>query len=331
MEEVRVGIYKHCGLALTLAFCASFAASAVLAQAYPAKPIKFVSPQPPGGTFDLAIRVFSEQLQPALGQPMIIEHHAGAGTVIGLDYVAKQAPDGYTIIMSSSTHSIVPSLVKKLPFDPVKSFTPISLVAVSPFILVVRSDSPVKNVSDYIALAKAKPGAVTFGSSGVGTPLHFAGEMLKAMTGIDMLHVPYKGAAAVITAVLSGEITSSFAPGTLVLPQVKAGKMRAVANVGSVRTPAMPDLPNIGETVPGFALDSWFGVMGPAGLPRPIVDRLNTEFNRVAKDPQFIRDKLTPNGIDPAGTTPERLQEQLVTDIAKYAKVVKEARIPVEQ
>jgi tripartite-type tricarboxylate transporter receptor subunit TctC len=313
---------------LSAACAASFNA---VAQAYPSRPIKFVSPQPPGGTFDLAIRVYSEYLQPHLGQPMIIEHHPGAGTVVGLDYTTKQPPDGYTIILSSSTHAIVPSLVSRLPFDPVKSFTPISLVAVSPFMLVVRSDSPVKNVADYIAMAKAKPGSVTFGSSGVGTPLHFAGEMMKAMAGVDMLHVPYKGAAAVITAILAGEITSSFAPGALVLPQVKAGKIRAIGNVGSQRTPAMPDLPNIGETLPGFALDSWFGVMGPAGLPRPIVERLNTEFNRASKDPAFVRDKLLPNGIDPAGTTPERLQEQLVNDIAKYAKVVKDAGIKPEQ
>ena len=301
------------------------------AQAYPAKPIKFISPQPPGGTFDYVMRVFAERLQPALGQPLIIEHRPGGGTMVGLDYTSKQPTDGYTIVMSSSTHSILPSVVAKLPFDPVAAFDPISLVSISPFILVVRTDSSAQNAADYIALARSKPGAITFGSSGVGTPLHFAGEMMKAMAGVDMLHVPYKGAAAVITAVLSGEITSSFAPATLALPQLKAGKLRALGNVGSTRTPALPDLPNIGETLPGFALDSWFGVMGPAGLPRPIVDRLNAEFNRVARDAQFIKEKLLPAGIDPAGSTPERLREVLIADIAKYAKMVKDAKIKVEQ
>lgn len=300
------------------------------AQSYPLKPIKMVSPQPPGGTFDYAIRVFAERLQPVLGQPLVIEHRAGAGTVVGLDYVAKQAPDGYTLVMSSSTHAIMPSIVAKLPFDPVASFEPISLVAMTPFILVVRADSSVQNVADYVAMAKAKPGSITFGSSGVGTPLHFAGEMLKALTGVDMLHVPYKGAAAVATAILSGEIYSSFAPVTVVLPHIRAGKIRAIGNVGSARTPAMPDLPNIGETVPGFALDSWFGVMGPAGLPKPIVERLNAEFNRVARDPQFIKEKLLTAGLGPGGSTPERLREVLVADIAKYAKIVRDAKIKPE-
>jgi tripartite-type tricarboxylate transporter receptor subunit TctC len=317
-------------VSIPMASLALLLAAPALAQTYPTRPIKFVSPQPPGGTFDYAMRVFADRLQPTLGQPLIIEHHAGAGTVVGLDYTAKQAPDGYTIILSSSTHAILPSVVSKLPFDPVRAFEPVSLIAVSPFILVVRSDSSAQNVADYVALARAKPGAVTFGSSGVGTPLHFAGEMMKAMTGVDMLHVPYKGAAPVIQAVLSGEIVSSFAPATLVLPQIKAGKLRALGNVGSNRTPAMPELPNIGETVPGFAIDSWFGVMAPAGTPRPIVDRLNAEFNRVARDPQFVKEKLTPAGIDAAGTTPERLREVLVADIAKYAKIVQEAKIKVD-
>lgn len=301
-----------------------------IAQSYPVKPIKFISPQPPGGTFDYAMRVFAERLQPVLGQPLIIEHRAGAGTVVGLDYTAKQAPDGYTLVMSSSTHSILPSIVAKLPFDPVAAFEPISLVAMTPFILVVRSDSSAQNVADYVALARAKPGSITFGSSGIGTPLHFSGEMLKAMTGVDMLHVPYKGAAAVITALLSGEIYSSFAPATVALPQIKAGKLRALGNVGAVRTAAMPELPNIGETVQGFGLDSWFGVMGPAGMPRPVVERLNGEFNRIARDPQFIKEKLVTAGLDPGGSTPERLREVLVADIAKYAKIVKDAKIKAE-
>jgi tripartite-type tricarboxylate transporter receptor subunit TctC len=306
------------------------ATGAAVAQTYPAKPIRFVSPQPPGGTFDYAMRVFAERLLPALGQPLVVEHHAGAGTVVGLDYTAKQAPDGYTLVMSSSTHAVLPSVVAKLPFDPVKAFEPISQVASSAFILVVRSDTPVKNVTEYIAMARARPGSVSFGSSGVGTPLHFAGEMMKAMEKVDMLHVPYKGAAAVIQSVLSGEITSSFAPATLVLPHIKSGKLRAVGNVGSVRTASMPDLPNIGETVPGFALDSWFGIMGPAGMPKPIVERLNTEFNRVARDPQFAKEKLIPAGIDPGGSTPEKLRETLVGDIAKFAKIVRDAGIKAE-
>ena len=303
-----------------------------LAQNYPARPIKFVSPQPPGGAYDYLMRVFGERLQGPLGQPLVIEHHAGAALVVGLDYTAKQPPDGYTLLMSSTTHAIMPSLMPKLPFDPVRSFEPVSLVATAPLVLAVRADSPVKNVQDYIALARQKPGAITYGSSGVGTPLHFAGEMMKSMTGIDILHVPYKGAAAVVQGVLSGDLYSTFGPLTPLLPHMRSGKIRALATVGSRRSASVPDLPTIAESgLPGFAIDSWFGVFAPAGTPRPIIDRLNAEFNRVAQDPQFVKDKLIPAGLDGVGSTPEHLLEVLQGDIAKYAKIVKDAKIKPEQ
>ena len=302
-----------------------------LAQGYPAKPIKFVSPQPPGGAYDYLMRVLGERMQGALGQPLVIEHHAGAALVVGLDYTARQAPDGYTLLMTSTTHAIMPSLIAKLPFDPVRSFDPVSLVATAPLVLAVRSDTPVKNVQEYIALAKQKPGGVTYGSSGVGTPLHFAGEMMKSMTGIDILHVPYKGAAPVVQGVLSGDITSTFGPLTPMLPHIRSGKIRALGTVGSTRAAALPDLPTIAESLPGFALDSWFGVMAPAGTPRPIVDRLNAEFNRVVQDQSFVKEKLIPAGLDGAGSTPEHLEEVLKGDIAKFAKIVKDGKIKLEQ
>jgi tripartite-type tricarboxylate transporter receptor subunit TctC len=327
---MRKSIACHLGWALAawLLLCAP---AAVRAQAYPWKPIKFVSPQPPGGAYDYLMRVFGERIQGSLGQPLIVEHHAGAALVVGLDYTAKQPPDGYTLLMSSTTHAIMPSVMAKLPFDPVRAFEPISLVATAPLVLAVRSDSPAMNVQDYIALAKQKPGAITFGSSGVGTPLHFAGELMKSMTGIDMLHVPYKGAAAVVQGVLSGDIYSTFGPLTPLLPHIRSGKIRALGTVGSTRSASLPDLPTISESLPGFALDSWFGVFAPAGTPRPIVERLNAEFNRVAQDPQFVKDKLVPAGLDGTGSTPERLGEVLKSDIAKYAKIVKDAKIKVEQ
>jgi tripartite-type tricarboxylate transporter receptor subunit TctC len=300
-------------------------------QAYPVKPIKFISPQPPGGTFDYVIRVFAERLQVSLGQPVIVEHKTGAALLVGLDYTARQAPDGYTIIMSASTHAIMPNVVSKLPFDPVKSFEPVSLVAAAPFVLAVRADSAIKSLQDYITLAKSKPGAITFGSSGVGTPLHFAGELMKSMAAIDILHVPYKGAGPVVQAVLSGELHSTFGPLTPLLPHIRSGKIRALGMVGSSRTQVLPDVPTISELgLGGFALDSWFGVMAPAGTPRPIIDRLNGEFNRIAQDPQFAREKLLSAGVDGVGSTPERLLEVLKADIAKYAKIVKDSRIPVQ-
>jgi tripartite-type tricarboxylate transporter receptor subunit TctC len=304
-------------------------ADAVFAQSYPTKPIHFISPQPPAGTFDYVTRAFGERLQSSIGQPVVVENRAGAALVVGLDYTARQPPDGYTIVMSASTHAIMPNVVAKLPFDPVKSFEPVSLVAISIFVLAVRSDSPIKNVQEYIAFAKAKPGEITFGSSGVGSPLHFAGELMKSMTGVDILHVPYKGANPVVQALLSGELYSTFGPLTPLLPHIRSGKIRVLGMVGSARSQLLPDVPTISESgLKGFALDSWFGVFAPAGTPRPIVNRLNAELNRIAREPQFVREKLLPAGIEGVGSTPEHLMDVLEADIAKYAKIVKDARIP---
>ena len=197
-------------------------------------------------------------------------------------------------------------------------------------VVAVASTFPAQSLRELVDLVRSQPGKHAFSSTGIGSVFHLAGESLNRAAGIDMLHVPYKGGAPVMTALLAGELTSIFAPGTLAAPLVKAGKLRALGNMGSVRTSMMPDLPNIGETIPGYALDSWMGVMGPAGMPRAVVDRLNTEFNRFIRDPAFGREKLTPNGIDPLGTTPERMQEQLAADIDKYARIAQSAGIKPE-
>ena len=304
-------------------------AHAALGQGYPSKPIRFISPQPPAGTFDYVTRAFADQLQSFIGQPVIVENRAGAALVVGLDYTARQPPDGHTIVMSASTHAIMPNVMAKLPFDPVKSFEPVSLVAISIFVLAVRSDSPIKSVQEYITYAKAKPGEITFGSSGIGSPLHFAGELMKSMADVDLLHVPYKGAAPVVQAILSGELTWTFGPLTPLLPHIRSGKVRVLAMVGSARSQMLPEVPTISESgLKGFALDSWFGVFAPAGTPRAIINRLNTEFNRIARDPQFVKEKLLSSGIEGAGSTPEHLMDVLKADIAKYARIVKDARIP---
>lgn len=320
------------GSAIAIALAAAamvVSANAVFAQGYPSKPIRFISPQPPAGTFDYVTRAFGEQLQSLIGQPVIVENRAGAALVVGLDYIARQAPDGYNIVMSASTHAIMPNVMAKLPFDPVASFEPVSLVAISIFVLAVRSDAPIKNVQEFIAYAKAKPGEITFGSSGVGSPLHFAGELMKSMAGIDILHVPYKGANPVVQALLSGELYSTFGPLTPLLPHIRSGKVRVLAMVGSTRSQMFPDVPTISESgLKGFALDSWFGVFAPAGTPRTIINRLNTDFNRISRDPQFVKDKLLSVGIEGVGSTPEHLMDVLKSDIAKYAKIVKDAHIP---
>jgi tripartite-type tricarboxylate transporter receptor subunit TctC len=301
-------------------------------QEYPNKPIRFVAPQPPGGTFDYTVRVLAERLQASLGQPVIVENRPGAGTVIGSDFVARQPPDGYTLLMGSDTLSSLPSLTAKLPFDPIKDFTPIGSVATPPFVLVVSSSSPIRTVNEYIAAARAKPGSITFGSSGVGTPFQFAGELLKSMANIDMLHVPYKGAAQVVQALLTGELASSFAPLTPLLPHIGSGKLRPLAAVGSTRTTFLPDLPTIMEAVPlpGYAIEAWFGVLGPAGMPRALVDRLNGDINRIVRDPKFVKEKLLSAGLEPMGGTPQQLHERLQADIAKYARIAKDARIQPE-
>lgn len=325
MQPMRTFIAASAAAALALSTGAAFP------QAFPSRPIHFISPQPPAGTFDYTTRAFADRLQAAMGQPVVVENRAGAALVVGLDYTARQPPDGYTIVMSASTHAIMPNVMAKLPFDAVKSFDAISLVAISVFVLAVRADSPMRNVQEFIAYARAKPGEITYGSSGVGSPLHFAGELMKSMAGIDILHVPYKGANPVVQALLSGELSSTFGPLTPLLPHLRSGKVRAIGMVGSARSQTLPELPTISESgLKGFALDSWFGVFGPAGMPRPIVGRLNTELNRIARDPQFVKEKLLSVGIEGVGSTPEHLMDVLEADIAKYAKIVKDAHIPVQ-
>jgi tripartite-type tricarboxylate transporter receptor subunit TctC len=249
--------------------------------------------------------------------------------VIGSDYVAKQPPDGYTLLMAGDSMATLPSLVAKLPFDPIKDFTPIGTVGTPPFALVVPSGLPIKTANEYIAAAKAKPGSITFGTTGVGGPFHFAGELFKSLANVDILPVPYKGAAPIMQALLSGEIDSSFAPLSPLLPQIRAGKLRPLATLGSKRTRFLPDLPTLDEAVPlpGYALETWLAVFGPAKLPRPIVERLSSEIRRIVQDPKFVNEKLLANGMEPLEGTPEQLQERLKVEIAKYLTIAKNAGI----
>jgi tripartite-type tricarboxylate transporter receptor subunit TctC len=264
-----------------------------------------------------------------LGSPVIVENKPGAGTRIGAAYVAKQPADGYTLLLGSITMALLPSLTANLPFDPVKDFTPIGTVVYTPFALVVNAESPIKTVHDYISAAKARPGNLTFGSSGIGSTFHFAGELMKAMASIDVLHIPYKGSAQIAQAIIAGEVTSTFSPLTPLMPQIRAGRVRPLAALGSKRMLLLPELPTMAEAapLPGYAVEPWFGVFGPAGVPRAIVDRLNKEINQIVRDPQFVKEKLLPAGVEPLGGTPESLRELLESDIVKYAKIAKFANI----
>jgi tripartite-type tricarboxylate transporter receptor subunit TctC len=299
---------------------------------WPNRPIRLVVPLPPGGSPDYLSRLLAERLQPVLGQPLVVENRPGAAGNIARDFVAKAPADGYTILMSESAHVMSAAVVAKLPYDPIKDFEPIVLAAVIPFGLTVNVSMPVHSLKEFLDFAKASPRPLTYGTAGVGAPHHFATELLRSMTGINVVHVPYKGSAGIIPALLSGEIDFTIGAVNSLVPHFRAGKLRPIALAGTSRTALLPDVPTIAEAgpLPGYAVDVWLGVMAPAGTPRPIIDRLNTEINRVVRDPQIIKDRLTPVGLEPVGSTPERLLEVMKAELEKYTKIARDARIRPE-
>jgi tripartite-type tricarboxylate transporter receptor subunit TctC len=299
---------------------------------WPNRAIKIIVPLTPGGSNDFLGRLFAEQLQTRLGQPVVVENKPGAGGNVGTEFVAKQPPDGYTLLISSNTHVVNLNFFPKLPYDPIKDFEPISLVATIPFVFAVNANLPAKTVKEFIALAKAKPGTFTYGTAGIGTPHQLAAEMLNVRAGIDMVHVPYKGAAGIVPALLAGEITCTIGAMNSLLPHFRSGKLRPLAVAPATRTSLLPDVPTLAEAgpFPDFAVEIWLGVLAPAGTPRPIIDRLNAEINRIVRDPQTMKERLNPIGIESVGTTPERYMEIMKADIVKYARIVKEAKIKVE-
>ena len=318
---------------LALGAAVALPAGEAAAQAgWPSRPIRFVVPLPPGGSPDYLSRLLAERLQPALGQPLVVENKPGAGGNIAREFVARQPADGYTILMSESSHVMAAGIGARLPYDPIKDFQPISLVATIPFGLTVNAGMPVHSLKEFIAYAKASPRPLTYGTAGIGAPHHFAVELLRSMTGINVVHVPYKGSAGIIPALLSGEIDFTIAAVNSLLPHFKSGKLRPIAMAGSSRTAILPDVPTIAEAgpLPGYAVDVWLGVMAPAGTPLPIIDRLNSEINRVVRDPQIVRERLNTVGLEAVGTTPEQLLEVMKADLAKYTKLAREARIKPE-
>jgi len=318
---------------LALGAAVALPAGEAAAQAgWPSRPIRFVVPLPPGGSPDYLSRLLAERLQPALGQPLVVENKPGAGGNIAREFVARQPADGYTILMSESSHVMAAGIGARLPYDPIKDFQPISLVATIPFGLTVNAGMPVHSLKEFIAYAKASPRPLTYGTAGIGAPHHFAVELLRSMTGINVVHVPYKGSAGIIPALLSGEIDFTIAAVNSLLPHFKSGKLRPIAMAGSSRTAILPDVPTIAEAgpLPSYAVDVWLGVMAPAGTPRSIIDRLNGEINRVVRDPQIVRERLNTVGLEAVGTTPEQLLEVMQADLAKYTKLAREAQIKPE-
>lgn len=298
---------------------------------WPSKPITYVVPFPAGGTTDTLARLISQGLGQALGTTVIVENRPGAGGNIGSDYVAKAAPDGYTILGGTiSSHSINASLYPKMPYDPVKSFTPITLIGTNANVLVVNAASPFRSVKDIVAAAKAKPDSLSFASAGNGTSQHLAGELFKGMTGIRMTHVPYKGSGPAIQDVMAGQVPMMFDTTVVAAQHIQSGKLRALAVTSANRVKSLPDVPTMAEAgVPGYELQSWQAIFAPANTPKPIVDRLYKELAAIIKSPE-MQDRLEKLGMEPSAMSPEQLAEFQRNEIAKWAKVVKAANIKVD-
>ena len=298
---------------------------------YPIKGIRLVVPFPPGGPLDVIGRLIAQRLTEAWGQSVVVDNRPGAGGNIGADIVAKSAPDGYTVVMGAlSTHAVNPSLFPKMPYDAVKDFAPISLVAITPNVLVVNSSLPVNSVKELIAYAKANPGKLAFGSGSNGSAGHLAGELLKADTGVDMIHVPFKGGAPATQALLAGDTQLMFDNLANAVPQVKAGKLKALAVTTAQRSPLAPELPTMAEAgVPGFDISTWFGLLAPAGTPRDIIAKWNIEVVRILNSPD-MRERMVAQGAEPAPDTPEQFAAFIGQEIAKYARIVKASGAKVD-
>ncbi|MBK8742431.1 MAG: tripartite tricarboxylate transporter substrate binding protein [Betaproteobacteria bacterium] len=306
-------------------------AGPLFAQAYPAKPIKLVVPFPPGGPLDLAGRAIGQKLQEAWGQPVVIENRPGAGGNIGADAVAKSAPDGYTLVMGAlSTHAVNPHLFAKMPYDALKDFAPVTLVAVTPNVLVVNLAVPAANVRELVALAKASPGKLSFASGSNGSAGHLAGELFKTLAGIDIVHVPYKGGAPAMQDLLGGQVQFMFDNLANSTAQLKAGKLKAFAVTTARRSAFAPELPTMAEAgVPGFDISTWYGILAPAGTPPDIVKKLNAEIVRILAT-EDIRDKLKAQGAEPSPTSPEEFAAFIRAEWTKYAKIVKDSGAKVD-
>ena len=301
-------------------------AGALAQAAYPNKPITIIVPFSAGGTTDILARVVGLHMGTTLGQPVIVDNRAGAGGNIGGQAAARATPDGYTIFMGTvGTHAINQSLYKKMPFDPIKDFAPLSRVAMVPNLLVANPGQPYNNVKELIAYAKANPGKVTFGSSGNGSSIHLSGELFKQMTGVDMQHVPYRGSAPAVADLLGGQIAIMFDNMPSAIPHVKGDKLRALAVTTAKRSPALPNVPTIAESgVPGYEATSWFGLLAPAKTPADVVNKLNGAIMKALADPE-VKTKLAEQGAEPYAEKPEQFAAFIQSETAKWGKVVKQS------
>ena len=306
------------------------AAASAHAQTYPARPVKIIVPFAVGGPADIYARFLGAKLQEALGQPFVVENRPGAGAVVGSDAVAKSAPDGYTLLMMSNTHTVNETLIPKKPYELMRDLAPINWVNYSDLLMVIHPSVPANNLREFLALAKAKPKDLNYASSGPGTPYHMAGELFKYMAGVDIVHVPYKGSDGARTGILGGQVHMMIDAITTMAPNVRAGKLKAMGTTGKVRSSVLPDVPTIAEAgVPGYETGIWLGLMAPAGTPRPVLERLNVEIAKVLNSGD-VKETWGKQGAAPMSMTIEQFDKFLRDDIAKWAGVVKATGMKVE-
>lgn len=312
------------GILLTAFSCVAFS------QSYPERPIRLIVSYPPGGGTDVTARTIVGKLSEGLGRQVVIDNRPGGGSTIGTDLVAKATPDGYTLLMSDTTFGILPGLYAKLPFDALRDFQPITQITGVPGALVVHPALPVHSVRELVALAKAKPGSLNFGSGGVGTPVHMAGELLKLAANIDIVHIPYKGAGPAFTDILGGHLQLMFPTLQSAVPHIKSGRLRLLALTGETRSPAFPDVPIMEEAgVPGVVAVGWFGIHAPKATPQTVIARVHDEAIKVLRDPT-IRQRFSTEGADVVGSSPQEFAQFVAEEIAKWTKVVKDGGIKAE-
>jgi tripartite-type tricarboxylate transporter receptor subunit TctC len=319
-------------LRLLAMLAALIAATSAHAQAWPAKPVRWIVPYPPGGITDTVTRLVTQKVSEGIGQPIVVENRPGANSILGADLAAKAAPDGYTFLTVIAAHAANATLYAgKLPFDPVKSFAPVSLAASAPLILTVSNAFPPKDMRELIAYAKANPGKVSFGSSGIGAAAHLTTELLKQTAGIDMVHVPYKGTAPALQGVMANDIQILVDVPSSMMPHVRSGKIRALGMFSKARIGGAPEVPTVAEAGgPPIESATWVAFLAPAGTPREVVARVSQEAAKAVSAPD-LREKLVQMGIDPVGSTPDQLAQFLADEIAKWAKVINTAGVKAEQ
>ena len=300
------------------------------AQSYPAKPVRLIAASSPGSAVDIVARIVAQKLTEQLGQQLIVDNRAGAGGNLGAEIAAKAAPDGYTLFMGTPAHAINTGLYRKLNYDLTRDFAPVSLVTTGQYVIIVHPSLPAKSVTELIALARARPGQLNYASAGSGNATHLAGELFKSLARVNLVHVPYKGTGPALTDLIGGQVQLMFCNLTAALPQVKSGRLRALAVTGAKRTATVPELPTVIEAgLPGYVVTSWFGVLAPAATPRDVIVRLNSELAQAMRSPD-MRERLAGEGAEPTSSTPEQFAAFIKTEIAQWTKVVRDARISAE-